>query len=412
MSRSTYGDLVMMGSGEMADSMAEVHRILLSKHSTPRPVFLNSPAGFELNLEQINSKATAYFERNFGLALTVADYPGPQATPAQVAAALTAIRTGNYLFAGPGSPSYALRVWRDHPVLAAMLERWREGATLLFSSAAALTLGAHTVPVYEIYKVGADAHWLPGLNVLAELDLPAAVVPHWNNRSGDHHDTRYCFMGAPRLRQLEALLPAEALLIGVDEYTAARLHPADDTGDVLGVGAVTVHGHGGVKAYAPGEPVALDEWRRLDPTADSTMQPEVEAVEAVVTEEGGDPDEDDIADLRDRAEGALRAGEFSTSVEALVGLSLVAQAGLEQGVYDRADRAAQALATLMPRLAALKPASSDDHTPALMDLVLQMRSQLRGAKQWALADQLRDGLTRLGYVINDTPEGSTWQRTA
>ena len=45
-------------------------------------------------------------------------------------------------------------------------------------------LGAHTVPVYEIYKVGADAHWLPGLDVLGELTLPAAVVPHWNNRSG------------------------------------------------------------------------------------------------------------------------------------------------------------------------------------------------------------------------------------
>lgn len=412
MSRSTYGDLVMMGSGEMADSMAEVHRILLSKHSAPRPVFLNSPAGFELNLEQINSKAIAYFERNFGLALMVADYPGPQATPAQVAAALTAIRTGNYLFAGPGSPSYALRVWRDHPVLAAMIERWREGATLLFSSAAALTLGAHTVPVYEIYKVGADAHWLPGLNVLAELDLPAAVVPHWNNRSGDHHDTRYCFMGAPRLRQLEALLPADALLIGVDEYTAARLHPGDDTGDVLGVGAVTVHGHGSVKAYTQGKPFALDEWRGLDSAVGGSAQPEAQVAEDVVTDEGDSPDEDDIAGLRERAETALRDGEFSYSVEALVGLSLVAQAGLEQGIYDRADRAAQALATLMPRLAALKPANSDDHTPALMDLILQMRSQLRAAKQWALADQLRDGLTRLGFVINDTPDGSTWQRTA
>ena len=410
MSRSTYGDLVMMGSGEMADSMAEVHRTLLAKHSTPKPVFLNSPAGFELNLEQINLKATAYFERNFGLSLTVADYPGPQATPAQVAAALTAIRTGNYLFAGPGSPSYALRVWRDHQVLAAVLERWREGATLIFSSAAALTLGAHTVPVYEIYKVGADVHWLPGLDVLAELDLPAAVVPHWNNRSGDHHDTRYCFMGAPRLRRLEALLPPEALLIGVDEYTAARLHPGDDTGDVLGVGAVTVHGHGGVKAYAHGERFGLDEWRGLDPGARVGAEPEAAVAEVVAADGDVDPEEDDIAGLRVLTESALRAGDFSSSVEALVGLSLVAQAGLEQGVYDRADRAAQALATLMPRLAALKPVSTDDHTSTLMDLILQMRSQLRAAKQWALADQLRDGLTRLGFVVNDTPEGSTWQR--
>lgn len=411
MSLSNYGELVMMGSGEMADSMAEVHRILLAAHATPRPVFLNSPAGFELNLDQINRKATAYFERNFGLKLAVADYPGQQATPAQMAAALTTIRTGNYLFAGPGSPSYALRVWRDHPVFAAVLERWREGATLIFSSAAALTLGAHTVPVYEIYKVGADAHWLPGLDVLGELNLPAAVVPHWNNRSGDHHDTRYCFMGAPRLRQLEALLPADALLIGVDEYTAARIRPGTEAGDVLGVGGVTVTAHGGARIYPHGETFALNEWRGLDPTGKAPGPDEAAAIVPDRSPAAADPLDDDIAASREQAERALKADDFSGAVEAFVGLSLMAQAGLEQGVYDRADRAAQALATLMPRLAGLKPAASEDHAPALMEVIIQMRAQLRAAKQWALADQLRDGLTRLGYAINDTPDGSTWQRT-
>ncbi len=405
-----YGDLVIMGSGELADSMAEVHRALLSAHSAPRPVFLNSPAGFELNLEHINRKAEAYFQRNFGLPLTVADFPGPDGTPTQIAAALTAIRAGNYLFAGPGSPSYALRVWRNSPIFAAVLERWREGATLVFSSAAALTLGAHTIPVYEIYKVGADVHWLPGLDVLAELGLSAAVVPHWNNRSGDQHDTRFCFMGAPRLRKLEALLPADALLIGVDEYTAARIRPDARAGDVLGVGTVAVHGPTGVHHFGKGDAFSLHAW--LGGTADAAAalsdEPgpaEEDEVETVETD-------DDITPLRERAEAALRAGEFSSAVEALVGLSLIAQAGLEQGVLDRADRAAQALATLMPRLAQLKPTVADDPAPALMGLMLQMRAQLRAAKQWALADQLRDGLTALGYVINDTPNGSTWQRSA
>ncbi len=407
-----YGELVIMGSGELADSMAEVHRALLASHPDPRPVFLNSPAGFELNLEYINHKAIGYFERNFGLPLAVADFPGPQGTPAEIAAALTTIRTGNYLFAGPGSPSYALRVWRNSPVFAAVLERWREGATLIFSSAAALTLGAHTIPVYEIYKVGADVHWLPGLDVLGELGLPAAVVPHWNNRSGDQHDTRFCFMGAPRLRQLEALLPAEAVLIGVDEYTAARIRPGADSGDVLGVGTVAVLAHGAAHAFSRGEPFTLDTWRGLNSVA--APMPEIDAVVGTATssEPAPPPEADDITALRDRTATALRTNDFSEAVEALVGLSLIAQAGLEQGVLDRADRAAQALATLLPRLAQLKPEAGEDHAPALMDLMLAMRAQLRGAKQWALADQLRDGLTALGYRINDTPDGATWQRNA
>ncbi|MBL8094474.1 MAG: hypothetical protein JNL73_09910 [Anaerolineales bacterium] len=409
---SDYGELVIMGSGELADSMAEVHRALLAAHPDPRPVFLNSPAGFELNLENINHKAAAYFERNFGLALAVADFPGPQGTPAQIAAALTTIRTGNYLFAGPGSPSYALRVWRNSPVFAAVLERWREGATLIFSSAAALTLGAHTIPVYEIYKVGADVHWLPGLDVLGELGLPAAVVPHWNNRSGDQHDTRFCFMGAPRLRQLEMLLPSEALLIGVDEYTAARIRPAAGSGDVLGVGTVAIHAHGAAHAFSRGETFTLDTWRGLNvaaaamPEIDGGLDPDAPAADTAPVSAI-----DDITPLRDRADQALRAGDFADAVEALVGLSLITQAGLEQGVHDRADCAAQALATLLPRLAQLKPKPVEDHATALMDLMLTMRAHLRAAKQWALADQLRDGLTALGYRINDTPDGATWQRS-
>ena len=58
--------------------------------------------------------------------------------------------------AGPGSPSYALRQWADGPIPAALADRLRDGGILTMASAAALTLGAVTIPVYEIYKVGAD----------------------------------------------------------------------------------------------------------------------------------------------------------------------------------------------------------------------------------------------------------------
>ena len=76
------------------------------------------------------------------------------------------------------------------------------------ASAAALTLGVATIPVYEIYKVGEDPHWLEGLDLLGPATgLRAAVVPHYDNAEGGNHDTRFCYMGERRLQALEAALP-------------------------------------------------------------------------------------------------------------------------------------------------------------------------------------------------------------
>lgn len=48
-----------------------------------------------------------------------------------------------------------------------------------------------------------------------------AVVLHLdNNASGDQHDTRFCYMGAARMAQLETQLPPEFTLLGIDEYAA------------------------------------------------------------------------------------------------------------------------------------------------------------------------------------------------
>jgi len=45
----------------------------------------------------------------------------------------------------------------------------------------------------------------------------------------------------------------------------------------------------------------------------------------------------------------------------------------------------------------------------IIDLLLEMRSKLRTAKQFALADEIRNRLTDLGVVVEDTREGSSWR---
>ena len=101
------GGIALIGSGELADASAEVHRTLMARLRQPiRPVFLDTLAGFESNIDGIDRKASEYFQRNFGLALAVARYRTARESADATAAAISAIGQANYILAGPGSPSY------------------------------------------------------------------------------------------------------------------------------------------------------------------------------------------------------------------------------------------------------------------------------------------------------------------
>jgi cysteinyl-tRNA synthetase len=45
---------------------------------------------------------------------------------------------------------------------------------------------------------------------------------------------------------------------------------------------------------------------------------------------------------------------------------------------------------------------------AFIELLLELRQELREARNYALADRIRNQLAELGVVIEDTPQGSTW----
>jgi len=59
-----------------------------------------------------------------------------------------------------------------------------------------------------------------------------------------------------------------------------------------------------------------------------------------------------------------------------------------------------------------KDASSDgeDEFAALMRLLMETRAKARAAKQWELADSIRDGLKDLGLILEDGKEGTAWKR--
>jgi hypothetical protein len=145
----------------------------------------------------------------------------------------------------------------------------RTGGAVTFASAAALTLGRYTVPVYEIYKVGNDPYWLEGLDVLGEIGLNVAVIPHYDNAEGGHHDTRFCYMGERRLAILEEQLPADAHVIGVDEHTGVILDLDSNTATVVGNSTITVRIKGRSTIHNAGDVISIDALR--DPATGATI---------------------------------------------------------------------------------------------------------------------------------------------
>ncbi len=52
---------------------------------------------------------------------------------------------------------------------------------------------------------------------------------------------------------------------------------------------------------------------------------------------------------------------------------------------------------------------ADSLTPALLDLLVKLRTQVRKEKNFALADQIRKDLVSLGVVLEDRPDGTGWK---
>ncbi|MDP9389409.1 MAG: hypothetical protein M3Q48_16210, partial [Actinomycetota bacterium] len=253
--------LVIMGSGETSPTMVKTHRELLERLGPPPvpAVVLDTPFAFQDNAGDIAARAVEYFRESVGHPIEVVRLRSTGGDPLEQETARHRLAEARYVFSGPGSPSYALREWRSSEMPRLLADKLQSGGCVTFASAAALTLGVVTVPVYEIYKAGEDPHWLEGLDVLGQVGISAAVVPHYDNAEGGTHDTRFCYLGERRLARLEAELPAGAFVLGVDEHTALVLDLGACTARVVGLGGVTVRRQGVSTEVPAGSTLPLDE---------------------------------------------------------------------------------------------------------------------------------------------------------
>ena len=142
-----------MGSGETGDSMVRVHRYLLDRLPLPvKAVFIDTPAGFQMNADDLFERAAEYFEKHLGESLEHVSFKSAtNISLLDAEKAFQKLRAANYIFVGPGSPTYAAKNWLGTPIPQIIFEQVQKGGCFVAASAAAVTLGPFTLPFYEIY---------------------------------------------------------------------------------------------------------------------------------------------------------------------------------------------------------------------------------------------------------------------
>lgn len=243
-----------MGSGENSPAMVTPHQKIIGKVGADhKRINLDTPYGFQENADELSEKIEKYFEVNVGKPIASIQHRNKQSSNAAIAEA-------DFVFSGPGSPTYALNVWRETGVDKALLKVLEQGSVVM-ASAAAMSLGAKVVPVYEMYKVGMDPHWLDGLNILeAATGVRAVVIAHYNNNQGGTHDTRFCFVGGKRMAILEEMLDSDVSILGIDEHTGVAFDLDAKSAEVFGKGVVTIKKGATEKIFEPKAVVDISEF--------------------------------------------------------------------------------------------------------------------------------------------------------
>ena len=348
------GMVLLLGSGETAPGAQKIYHWLFSRLREQtgdgiRVAILETPAGFEPNSDFVAGQVGAYLTKrlqNFrpSVHIVPARKKGTAFSPDAPELA-EQLYDANIIFLGPGSPTYTVRQLRDSLLWETLRACHRAGAMIILASAATLAFSRQTLPIYEIYKVGEDLHWKPGLDFFADFGLALNFVPHWNNRDGGEVlDTSRCYLGQARFAQLVEMLPGrlrDHTLVGIDENTALIIDPASHAWQVMGPGGVTIQDGYGEAVYQTGVIRPLTDFGAFTPLTPAARGIAPERWQAVVAGR--------------RNADALRAAQPHPSAAVL---ALVAE-----------------------------------------------REQARHARDWPVADRLRAEIAALGWQALDTPDG-------
>lgn len=403
--------LVLMGSGETAPSLVPVHRKLLSSLGQPRACWFDTPYGFQENAAILSAKTVDFFRDSLATGLRIASLPAQDSSEREKQAAYQVAQSSNYLVSGPGSPSYVLDVWKSSAVPSVFLEKLRRGDNVVvFASAAACAVGALSLPVYEIYKVGQKPHWREGLDLLGSLGFRAVVLPHFNNTVGGNHDTRFCYMGERRLALLEQQMDDDLWVWGVDEHTAVVLDLAQDCFEVRGKGGLSLRRRGRTSHYPSGFAGALSLLRhprdegRVDEEFEPPQRPALDAVsQGLITEL--------VRPHQEAFRLALAEGNGSAAAEQM----LLFEGVLEEWSGDSDTHHRQLARASFRQMVEELGMAAGPPAPDLAELVrplvealIELRATARAEGRYDLSDRIRSTLESAGVEVRDSRDGVSW----
>jgi hypothetical protein len=259
------GRIAFLGSGETSLAGGRIFESLARDINEPlRIALIETPAGFELNSAQVVGRVGDFMTTRLQNYKPVVDLIAARKKNSAYSPddpeIVKQLLHANMIFMGPGSPTYAIRQLRGTLTWDVIRARHRLGATLIFASAATISIGAHALPVYEIYKVGQDVHVVDGLDLFADFGLHVSFIPHWNNADGGVDlDTSRCFIGMDRFAEWCGLVPSENETIGLDEHTGIIIDFESGLCEVSGVSSVSLVRECNPEMYASGSKFALNE---------------------------------------------------------------------------------------------------------------------------------------------------------
>jgi cyanophycinase-like exopeptidase len=259
------GRIAFLGSGETSLAGGRIFETLAREiHEPLRIALIETPAGFELNSAQVVGRVGEFMKTRLQNYKPVVDVIPARKKNSEYSPddpeIVKPLLYANMIFMGPGSPTYAIRQLKDTLAWDVIRARHRLGATLVFASAATISIGAHALPVYEIYKVGQDVYVVDGLNLFADFGLHVSFIPHWNNAEGGVDlDTSRCFIGMDRFAEWCDLVPPENETIGLDEHTGLVMDFESGLCEVSGVSSVSLVRECNPEMFPSGSKFSLNE---------------------------------------------------------------------------------------------------------------------------------------------------------
>jgi hypothetical protein len=406
----------IMGSGETTPTMTAIHRGLKAAAGAGAAAVMDTPYGFQENADDITERTLDYFQRSVNFTPQVASLRKASADAIDLTKGLGLVRSAAWLFTGPGSPTYALRQWRELGVHTLLQQRLDRDGVLIMSSAAALTVGVHTVPVYEIYKVGAVPEWFEGMDLLSDYGLPVALIPHYDNAEGGNHDTRFCYLGETRLQKLESQFSSDQWVLGVDEHTALTFDLDADAFSVQGKGGVTVRRAGAQAVFPSGHHGPIDELRAVPGTVTATRVAVGSAVGESPEQTASTGPASSVlvatTPFADAAETALGLQDATEVVRGLLSIeALLEEWKGDTSTTDERDRTRQRFNELIVSLGELAVQGTKDPRELvgpIVEVALTARRDARTRKDFAQSDSIRDALIAAGINVRDTPAGTEW----